>query len=176
MSFYEELQELVRRTRNNPELFHRLVYEPETVLGEIGFLSEEAKRQILGLSPAELTAKLLGCEHGTGAEANACTIHTCAVTCGVSGGCGACTDGTVCNKCATACVQASMGCSDCTVSQCVGACTDRTCVGCSDDTCGGGVSACGGGGTCVDNTAGGTGEYVEMTESASSANFREFRL
>jgi len=56
-----------------------------------------------------------------------------------------------------------MGCSDCTVSQCVGACTDRTCVGCSDDTCGGGVSACGGGGTCVDNTAGGTGEYVEMT-------------
>jgi hypothetical protein len=169
MSFYEELQELVRRTRSNPELFHRLVYEPETVLGEIGFLSEEAKRQIMGLSPAELTAKLLGCEHGTpGAEANACTIHTCAVTCGVSGGCGACTDGTVCNDCATACVQASMGCSDCTASQCVGAC--------SDDTCGGGISACGGGGTCVANSAGGTGEYVEGTEPASSANFREFRL
>jgi hypothetical protein len=93
MGFYDELVALVQRTRNDPQLFHRLVYEPETVLDEIGFLSQDAKRQILGLSPAELTAKLLGCQvpsatgqgnlDGTVCEAcTECTNETYENTCG----------------------------------------------------------------------------------------------
>jgi len=175
MSFYEELQELVRRTRNNPELFHRLVYEPETVLNEIGFLSEDAKRQILGLSPAELTAKLLGCEHGTpGAQQQGCAAGT---ICGCSDktcentGC----QNTICNDCATVCQRASQGCSDCTAaSQCVqcteescqaGACTDATCrVSCDPSAC---VAA-------SDAGVEITGEPPSF--GSTSDNFREFRL
>jgi hypothetical protein len=117
MSFYEELQELVRRTRNNPELFHRLVYEPETVLNEIGFLSEDAKRQILGLSPAELTAKLLGCEAPSRAQANQ-----------VNGDCAVETCGRYTPGCTGVCSEASQTgetpCGDCTDQTDVCGCTD----------------------------------------------------
>ena len=188
MSFYEELQELVRRTRSNPELFHRLVYEPETVLGEIGFLSEGAKRQIMGLSPAELTARLLGCEHGTpGAQQQGCAAGT-VCDCTVSG-CVGCTDGTcgdctavTCNQCATACVRMSGGCSDCTIASQCAQCTEESCqaAACTDATCHvscGNPSGCGGGGTCG-NTNENIVEGYSTGQSAQSpsGNFREFRL
>jgi hypothetical protein len=176
MSFYEELQELVRRTRNNPELFHRLVYEPETVLGEIGFLSEEAKRQILGLSPAELTAKLLGCEHGTpGAQQQGCDAGTICVGCSDQTCENTFCGNSICNDCATACNNASQGCSDCTAaSQCV-QCTEKSCqVGaCTDATC---RQSCGNPSGCA-----AASDAVEITSVApsfgsTSDNFREFRL
>jgi hypothetical protein len=149
MGFYDELVALVQRTRNDPQLFHRLVYEPETVLDEIGFLSQDAKRQILGLSPAELTAKLLGCEaHSAAVQAQG----DCGVTCdeppsACGGVCSMGNSDILCQNCT--------GCSDCTTGA-------SACLGCT---------ACSWGG----DSAGRVPEVGEIA-TPDSEIYRAFRL
>jgi hypothetical protein len=157
--FLEEIRLLLERTRADPALFHQLVFEPEKALAKLPFLSDEAKRQILGVSPSNLTAFLIGAR---AQAAGSCGVE--AVVCDCTTVC-VCTGVTVCVCTAITCLglqgAATCGCTQgCTCASAGGctACTDCTAVvatcGCTNGcTCATQAGTCGAVGTCAGKSA-----------------------
>lgn len=142
----EMLQQLVRQAREDPELFHALVFDSDKVLARLSYLDEDARDALSRSTPELFVASLVGETREPGfAEASgcppgvtcACTGETCGgLTCGytyaLAGGdyarlpeilgAGACGGNVTCS---------------CTTGTCDGTCGGRTCdVTCSGDSCG----------------------------------------
>lgn len=75
-------KELVERARSDPEFFHRLVFSPEAVIGELDSLDRKTKGAIVSMTPEEIIGaaitELAGCDVTCTSSCGA----TCAQSCG----------------------------------------------------------------------------------------------
>lgn len=69
---YEALRMLVQKARNDPQFFHALVFNPESILADLGFLDRRAKAAILAVTPEQLSTLLVPSD----------TEKECGYTCG----------------------------------------------------------------------------------------------
>lgn len=80
------LQRILQQAREDASFFHALVFEPERVLPQLGFLDDHAKEKIGNINPGSLIAMIVG-EISAGCDENttcSCTSGTCDGTCGGS--------------------------------------------------------------------------------------------
>jgi hypothetical protein len=75
-------ERLVKQARSDPQFFHALVFEPESILAKLDFVDRGAKGAIIAADPAEIVARTIGVVSACG---NTCT-SSCDNTCG--GSCG----------------------------------------------------------------------------------------
>lgn len=54
------LQKLIDQARNDPKFLHALVFDTESVLKQIDYLDRGAKATLVGSSPEEVIARMLG--------------------------------------------------------------------------------------------------------------------
>lgn len=78
----EMLQQLVRQAREDPELFHALVFDSDTVLARLSYLDQDARDALSRSTPELFVASLVGETREPGfVEARACPPGvTCACT------------------------------------------------------------------------------------------------
>lgn len=146
--FYSELMALVARCREDPSLLHALVFRPESVLNELPFLSENAKRQILGVAPTEVTGYLLGLVGG-GAPG---PMHVRQAAYDVISPCCQytfCKEDSICEETIPVCDDGSTGCHDqasvaiCAIAMMSQACNQACTAACnSAGGCTGCTNAC----------------------------------
>jgi hypothetical protein len=85
----ELLDELVRRARSDATFFHKLVFNPEEVLGQLDFLPRREKGMIVSLAPEDVIAGLAGLLVNpdlTVADCGSSCANSCGYTCGASCG------------------------------------------------------------------------------------------
>ena len=56
----EALQRLVEEAREDPQFFHALVFDTESVLKQIDYLDRSTKAALVGISPEEAIAAISG--------------------------------------------------------------------------------------------------------------------
>jgi hypothetical protein len=88
----EMLQQLVRQAREDPELFHALVFDSDTVLARLSYLDQDARDALSRSTPEQFVASLVGETREPGFSGAsgcppgvtcACTGETCGgLTCG----------------------------------------------------------------------------------------------
>jgi hypothetical protein len=54
------LQKLVEQARKDPKFLHALVFDPESVLKQVDYLDRTARARLVGNSPDEVLATMLG--------------------------------------------------------------------------------------------------------------------
>jgi hypothetical protein len=89
----EALQRLVADAREDPQLFHALVFEPESALAKLPYLDRREKGAIVSLRPEDVIAGLAGLIVGAGGLAAVCTYSchdSCDDTCGEGSCLGTC--------------------------------------------------------------------------------------
>lgn len=65
------LQKLVEQARNDPQFFHALVFDTESVLKQIDYLDRAAKAALVAISPEEVIATIAGARSLVSAQDNA---------------------------------------------------------------------------------------------------------
>ena len=75
----ETIKKIVRRSREDDDFFHALVFNPEKVLAELD-LSREEKSRLLALDPERLIGVLVG----GGSLADCGVTNTCTYTCQIT--------------------------------------------------------------------------------------------
>lgn len=95
----EGLQRLVKQAKSDPQFFHDLIWNTESALGSVGYLSRLEKAAILAIRPEDLVVGLASGLAGGTIAAN------CGGTCGAScgGSCGASCGGSCTVTCAASC-------------------------------------------------------------------------
>ena len=54
------LQKLVDQARKDPKFLHALIFDPESVLKQVDYLDRAARAKLVGNSPDEVIAAILG--------------------------------------------------------------------------------------------------------------------
>lgn len=89
MTKHEALEELISRAREDPSLFHALVFNPSEALGSLDFLDRREKGALVSLAPEDLIAGMVGLIRGPGSSASVCG-HSCEDSCDNTCGGGSC--------------------------------------------------------------------------------------
>jgi hypothetical protein len=71
---------LVKRAQRDPEFFHALVFDTDTVIDEVGFLDDRERAALKGLRPEAVIDVLTG----GNALADCGITNTCGHTCGIT--------------------------------------------------------------------------------------------
>jgi hypothetical protein len=77
----DTFNKLIERAKSDPKFFHALVFEPESVLGEID-LPRASKATLISRSPAESLARLAGVLSACGNTCTSSCDNTCGQSCG----------------------------------------------------------------------------------------------
>jgi hypothetical protein len=93
----QALQRLVEQARDDPAFFHALVFDPESALGNAGYLDRREKGMIISLEPEDVIAGLAGLYVNPGGP-----VAECGTTCG-SGSCTVTCDSSCGDTCASSC-------------------------------------------------------------------------
>ncbi len=103
----EGLATLIAKARSDAKFFHALIWNTESVLKDVDFLSREEKASLIRFSPEDLIVGL-----ATGRLVPGDPVATCGATCGAScgGSCGA-TCGASCGASCTTTCSSSCGAS-----------------------------------------------------------------
>lgn len=122
------LDRLVEEARRDPQFFHDLIFNTETVIERLDYLSRQEKAGILAVDPDSLVIGIAGSIR-PGGEAAVCGAScggscggTCAASC--AGSCGASCGGSCQNSCAGTCGGSCGASCD---SSCAGSCV-TSCV------------------------------------------------
>lgn len=59
------MQKLVEQAQKDPKFLHALVFEPESVLKQVDYLDRSARARLVGNSPEDALAAILGVRLGT---------------------------------------------------------------------------------------------------------------
>lgn len=82
----EAMKQLVAQAREDPAFFHALIFNPETVLAKLDYLSRAAKASLVAIRPEQIISILTG--RNVSCDGNvtcSCTTGTCGgETCGGS--------------------------------------------------------------------------------------------
>jgi hypothetical protein len=85
----ETLERLVEEARNDPELFHALVFNPEETISKLDYINRREKAMIVALNPEDIIAGMVGQIRGPKDQLAVCGYsceNSCDSTCG-SGSC-----------------------------------------------------------------------------------------
>ena len=85
----EVLDRLVEQAGNDPEFFHRLIFNTEEVLGELDYLSRAERGALVAIEPNDVVAGLLGLFRNPGGGLAVCG-HSCEDSCDNTCGEGSC--------------------------------------------------------------------------------------
>jgi hypothetical protein len=126
------LDKLVQEAREDPKFFHDLIYNTESVVGRLDYLSRQEKAGILSIDPDSLIVGIAG-RLRPGGEVEVCGAScggSCGATCAAScaGSCGASCGGSCQNSCAGTC---GGSCGASCENSCAASCA-ASCVGSGD--------------------------------------------
>jgi hypothetical protein len=123
---------LVREARQDSQFFHDLIYNTESVIGKLDYLSRQEKASILAIDPDSLVIGVAG-KFRPGGDVEVCGVScagscggTCAASC--AGSCGASCGASCQNSCAGTCGGSCGASCD---SSCAGSCA-ASCVASGD--------------------------------------------
>jgi hypothetical protein len=85
----EAIERLMERARNEPEFFHRLVFDPERTIAELDYLGRREKAMLVSRSPEDVVSGLVGLIRGPGDVLAVCG-HSCEDSCDSTCGAGSC--------------------------------------------------------------------------------------
>jgi hypothetical protein len=108
MAKKEALERLVAEVRKDPNLFHAIVFNPDSVINKLDFLDRREKGQIVSMKPEDLVAGLIGVVTTPGGN-----VAECGSSCG--GSCNGTCDGSCGGTCASSC-DATCGGGSCGVT------------------------------------------------------------
>jgi hypothetical protein len=78
----EALKQLVENAREDPQFFHDLVFNTESVLGKLDFLGRAEKASLIGQDPQAVIGRLIGALEGCDVTCTSSCGATCAGSCG----------------------------------------------------------------------------------------------
>lgn len=132
------LQRLILDAKNDPEFFHRLVWDTGETVQQLDYLTDVQKESILAVQPEDLVVGLASNPVKTGALTREAfseldLVSVCGASCGAScgGSCGASCAGSCAGSCGMSCENSCAGtcgascgssCSNSCAASCAGSC------------------------------------------------------
>jgi hypothetical protein len=129
------LQRLMREAREDPQFFYDLVWNTESAISRIDYLSDAQKEAVLSVQPEDLVVGLAAApirqvveirhvegEEFCGASCGVSCGGSCSATCGAScgGSCGASCDGSCAGSCGGSCgATCGTSCGSSCITSCV---------------------------------------------------------